>query len=222
MADMIKILYTGNGFICCVKEPGIVSEEPGMPSHIRNELDAEEVYCVHRLDKDTGGAMVYALDGHSAAVLSSEFAADGSAEKRYLAVIPGTMEEQAGTLNDLLFHDSRKNKSFIVSRHRKGVREASLSYETLCERAGASLIMVTLHSGRTHQIRVQFSGRKHPLLGDRRYGSSVDCPLALWSYKLSFRDPAGGDLISVCAEPPDQYPWNIFDDILHSGIHDPG
>lgn len=218
MSEELTVLYRDDSIICCVKEPGTVSEEPGMPSLIRRSLGLPEVYCVHRLDRDTGGVMAFALNRNSAASLSRSFSSGGSACKRYLTVISGAMEEKSGTLNDLLFHDSRKNHSYIVDRVRKGVREASLQYETLAECGGMSLISVLLHSGRTHQIRVQFSGRQHPVAGDRRYGSDMDCPLALWASILSFDHPVTGERIDVCSSPPNRFPWDQFTDQIQSGM----
>lgn len=216
MSDNVKILYRSDSIVCCIKEPGVLSEDPGLPGLIKSSLGVSEAFCIHRLDRGTGGVMVYALNRDSAAGLSQAFSAGGSARKTYLTVISGVMEEKNGTLDDLLFHDSRKNKTFVVSRTRRGVREARLFYETICEKDGMSLVRVRLHSGRTHQIRVQFSSRKHPVLGDRRYGSSVNCPLALWAYSLDFSEPATGEPVSVSAPPPDNYPWSVFSgDLLH-------
>ena len=210
MAEKLCILYKDDDIVCCVKEPGILSEEPGLPSIIRQSLGVPEAFCVHRLDREAGGVMVYALNRAAASALSASFSQEGDAEKNYLAVINGIMEEKEGTLTDLLFHDSRKNRSYTVGRVRKGVREASLSYAVLGELEGLSLVSVQLHSGRTHQIRVQFSSRKHPLLGDRRYGSGVRCPLALWSHSLAFDHPVTASRITLSCPPPDSFPWNVF------------
>ena len=214
MPDRLRTLYRDENPVCCVKEPGVISEEPGMPSLIRDAIGAEDVFCVHRLDRETGGAMVYAMNRETASALSTDFSESGSAEKTYLAVITGSMEEKSGILRDLLFHDSKKNKSYIVDRQRKGVREASLSYDTLAETDGMSLVRIRLHSGRTHQIRVQFAGRNHPVAGDRRYGSPEGCSLALWASGLSFRDPSSGGRITVSSTPPSIWPWTLFGEDL--------
>ena len=210
--DSLRILYRDGGIICCVKEPGIISESSGMPALISRVTGEEEVYTVHRLDKETGGVMVYALDRAAAAALSEEFSPGGSAEKTYLAVLEGSPEEKEGVLTDLLFRDRNSGRSYVVDRMRKGVREASLSYEILSEKDGMSLVRIALHSGRTHQIRVQFSHRKHPVLGDRRYGSTCRCGLALWAAELSFRHPVTGEDLYFRCSPPESFPWDAFRD----------
>lgn len=214
MTENIRILYMDEELVCCIKEPGLLSEDPGLPSVIRQQLDIQDIFCVHRLDREAAGLMVYALTRTAAAAMSGSFSPQGDAEKTYIAVVSGTMEACDGVLTDLLFHDSRKNRTYAVDRMRKGVREASLSYSVIAERNDRTLVSVRLHSGRTHQIRVQFSSRKHPLLGDRRYGSSINCPLALWSYSLAFDHPVTGQRLSFSYPPPDSFPWNDFGDVI--------
>ena len=216
MPDTLQILYRSSDIVCCIKDPGVLSEDPGLPALIRDALGISDVFCVHRLDREAGGVMVYALNKDSAAALSAAFSPQGTARKTYLAVIEGSMEEKSGDLNDLLFHDSTKNKSYVVTRRRRGVREASLSYETVSEKDGLSLIRIDLHSGRTHQIRVQFSSRRHPLLGDRRYGSTAVCSLALWSYEIGLFDASDEGTLSFSSLPPDCYPWDLFSGHLNS------
>jgi len=114
-----------------------------------------------------------------------------------------------------LFKDSSKNKSYVVKRMRKGVKDAKLDYKVLgtTEINGSvvSLVHICLHTGRTHQIRVQFSSRKMPLLGDKKYGGgNYDCSLALWSYKMSFDDPYSGKNQTLTMPPDDVFPWNKF------------
>ncbi len=214
MTEDIRILYRDEALVCCIKEPGLLAEDPGLPSVIGQQLCIQDIFCVHRLDREAAGVMVYALTRTAAAAMSVSFSPQGDAEKTYLAVISGSMEAGEGVLTDLLFHDSRKNRSYKVERMRKGVREASLSYSVLAERNDRTLVSVRLHSGRTHQIRVQFSSRKHPLLGDRRYGSSINCPLALWSYSLSFDHPVTGQRLSFSYPPPDSFPWKDFGEVI--------
>ena len=214
MTEVIRILYRDEALVCCIKEPGLLSEDPGLPSVIGQQLCIQDIFCVHRLDREAAGVMVYALTRTAAAAMSVSFSPQGDAEKTYLAVISGSMEAGDGVRTDLLFHDSRKNRSYTVDRMRKGVREASLSYSVLAERNDRTLVSVRLHSGRTHQIRVQFSSRKHPLLGDRRYGSSINCPLALWSYSLAFDHPVTGQRLSFSYPPPDSFPWKDFGEVI--------
>jgi 23S rRNA pseudouridine1911/1915/1917 synthase len=118
-------------------------------------------------------------------------------------------------LRDLLFKDSAKNKSFVVSRARRGVKEAILDYRCLktasVEGDAVTLISVRLHTGRTHQIRVQFSSRRHPLLGDAKYGGNADYPLALHAYRLSFVHP-NGKRLTFSSEQPAELPWILFEE----------
>lgn len=129
-------------------------------------------------------------------------------------MLRGHPREPAATLTDLLFRDASHNKSYVVKRMRKGVREARLSYEEVGRTEALSLVRVQLYTGRTHQIRVQFASRGLPLLGDIRYGSKAPgCTAALWSYHLGFRHPATGKPVDVTCPPPQAYPWDLFDGV---------
>lgn len=204
------ILRADRELFLCVKPAGLLSESPGMPEKLC-ALGGGEVYPVHRLDRDVGGVMVYARTKKAAASLSACIA-QRQMEKEYLAVVQGCPEEAEGRFRDLLFKDARKNKSYVVTRARKGVKEAELSYRLLGHKDGLSLILIRLFTGRSHQIRVQFASRKMPLAGDRKYGSSVDCPIALWSSRLAFPHPANGQLTEGLQSPPAVWPWNLFDE----------
>ena len=206
----IAILYEDTAILLCVKPAGVVSEEGGMPDLLRSETRARDIYCVHRLDKAAAGLMVYAKTRASAAALSSMIAA-GGLEKEYMAVVQGAAEAE-GSMRDLLYHDAAKNKTYVVKSLRRGVREAELSYQKLAQTEALSLVRIRLLTGRSHQIRIQFASRKLPLVGDRKYGSRYrDCPLALWSERLSFRHPVTGEILDYHISPPDAWPWNAFD-----------
>ena len=210
----MELLHQDRDMVLTVKPFGVVSEgEGGMPSILAAELGGE-IFPVHRLDRETGGCMVFAKTKTAAGKLSA-IVSERSMEKEYLAVIQGQMEEESAVLKDLLFRDAAKNKSFVVERQRKGVREAELSYRVLetreTEEGMFSLVRVKLATGRTHQIRVQFSHRKHPLVGDQRYGSRIKSPhMALWSYRLAFRHPFRKGEVSVSSLPPAEFPWTLF------------
>lgn len=195
-----NILYQDRQLVLCIKPAGVLSEEGGMPGLLRAQLGLQEVFCVHRLDRAVGGLMVYAKTGTAAAALSRQIA-EGGMDKRYLAVCCGEAPE-AGELRDLLYHDAAKNKSYVVTRQRRGVREAALRFETLDRREGRSLVRVELLTGRSHQIRVQFASRKLPLLGDRRYGGDPAPALALWSEALRFSHPESGEKLAFSAPRP--------------------
>ena len=213
----MEILYEDKYLVLSVKPVGVLSEDTAdaacMPrllrEHYRAQGQPDFIATVHRLDKVVGGVMLFSrrkeITGKLTALVSQH-----QITKEYLAVLRGHPEKPADTLTDLLFRDSRTNKSFVVDRMRKGVREATLDYQELGRTPDFSLVRVKLHTGRTHQIRVQFSHRKLPLLGDIRYGSKADCSTALWSYHLAFTHPVTGKPVDVTCPPPQSYPWDLF------------
>lgn len=206
----MEIIYDDK-FICvCVKDAGVLSENGGMPELLKEKLGIKELFCVHRLDRDVGGVMVYAKTSEAAAKLSAMIA-ERRFRKEYLAVVEG-LPEKCGEMRDLLFHDAAKNKTYVVNRLRRGVKEAVLEYETLDRADGLSLVRILLHTGRSHQIRVQFASRKMPLCGDGKYGSfHRELPLSLWAFSLSFPHPKTGKILHFSMLPPCSAPWNRFD-----------
>lgn len=211
----MKLLYEDASLLLCEKPAGLLSEEGGMPELLRKATGAKEIFCVHRLDRETGGLMVYAKTKEAAAALSAAIAR-GELQKEYWAVVPGPAEEE-DCLRDLLYRDAARNKSYVVQRMRRGVREAELSYRRAAQVEGLSLLRIQLKTGRSHQIRVQFSSRGMPLLGDRKYGSAYrDCALALWSARLSFPHPLSGEALARELPPPRLWPWTLFADILYT------
>lgn len=208
-AMFIPILSLDESLVVCLKPPGTDSEKD-MPALLCAQLGVAEVFCVHRLDKSVGGVMVYALGKAAAAELSRQIGG-GMFWKEYLAVVHGRPEADTDTLRDLLFYDRARGKSYVITRKRAGVKDASLSYRVLAEADNLSLLAVRLHTGRTHQIRVQFAARKMPLAGDRQYGSPLrGCPVALWSRALGFAHPVSSEPVCFEALPPGDYPWNLF------------
>ena len=161
----MQILFDDKNIVVIVKPVGMDSEHE-VPAALGGDL-----YPVHRLDKNVGGVMVYARTKAAAAALSKAIQ-DGTMVKEYVAMVHGTPPE-IGDWEDLLFKDSSKNKVFVVKKERKGVKKARLEYVRL--NAGErSLVRIRLHTGRSHQIRVQFSSRGFPLVGDHKYGSRDD------------------------------------------------
>ena len=165
----MELLYSDRDLVVCIKPVGLDSESE-VPAALK-ELLGGEIFPIHRLDKNVGGVMVYARTRQSAAALSKAVQ-EGTMVKEYVAMVHGTPPE-TGDWTDLLFKDSSKNKVFVVKKERKGVKKARLEFQTLA--AGeVSLVRVRLHTGRSHQIRVQFSSRSFPLVGDHKYGSRDD------------------------------------------------
>ena len=162
----MELLYSDNEIAVCVKPVGLDSEQE-VPKALQAQLGGE-IFTLHRLDKNVGGVMVYARTKQAAAKFS-RLIQDGQMIKEYVATVHGAPPE-TGDWEDLLFKDSRKNKVFVVKRQRTGVKAARLSFTRLT--AGEhSLVRIRLYTGRSHQIRVQFSSRGFPLVGDHKYGS---------------------------------------------------
>ena len=221
----MKILYEDKYLLVCEKPVGVESQKSSsgktdMPTllseYIREKGEDAYIGIVHRLDTATGGAMIYSkredMTGKLSALVQS-----GDYKKIYFAVIHGEPEEKDGEMRDLLFHDKRRNKSFVCTKKRSGVKEAILNYRVL-ETAVAengekmSLVEIELVTGRTHQIRVQFASRKMPLVGDGKYGSKDNrATCALWSHKVRFIHPVTKKTLEVESHPEAVYPWNMFE-----------
>jgi len=212
----VPVLFEDRHLIVCQKPVGLSSEEE-MCTLLQTQCGAKRVFCVHRLDKAVSGVMVYAKDGKTAAALS-EAVGSRSVTKEYLAVVQGVPTEPCGVLKDLLFHDSAMNKTYVVERMRRGVKEAELEYALLqtddTPEGQLSLLRVRLRTGRSHQIRVQFASRKLPLAGDAKYGSSIrNCSIALLAHRLAFPHPVTGAEMAYAVPMPESTPWTHFDPI---------
>ena len=178
----MEILYSDKDMAVCIKPVGLDAEAE-VPRVLKEQLGGE-IFPLHRLDKNVGGVMVYARTKAAAAALSRAVQ-EGSMVKEYVAMVHGTPPE-TGDWTDLLWKDSKRNKVFVVQRVRGGVKEARLEFRRLTE-GPESLVRVRLHTGRSHQIRVQFASRGFPLVGDHKYGSrdEVTAPM-LFSCKITF------------------------------------
>ncbi len=217
----MKLIYCDDRLAVVEKGYGEISELPHdseqtgskgsenrvyTPALVQAALGVPAIYPVHRLDRGTAGLMVYALDQKCAAALTEQIQR-GEMQKTYLAVVEGEPCPAEGELRDFLFYDRQKAKSFVVKSagSRRGVKEAVLTYEV--RRTGqtrfgtVSLVRLRLHTGRTHQIRVQFGARKMPLLGDGKYGSRANYKsCALWSVGLCFSHPTTGEMMEFTIE----------------------
>lgn len=185
----MEILFSDRDIVLCVKPVGLDSEIQ-MPAALKETLGGE-IYPVHRLDKNVGGVMIFARTQAAAASLSKAIQ-EGKLIKEYVALVHGSPPE-SGDWEDLLWKDSRKNKVFVVKRMRGGVKTARLEFTRLTS-GEESLVRIRLHTGRSHQIRVQFASRGYPLVGDHKYGARDNVPAPmLYSCKLTF--PHKGKLL---------------------------
>ena len=207
---MLDVLFSDADIAVCIKPAGVLSQDAGegsMPDLLRKGLSVKEVFTVHRLDREVGGVMVYARNSAAAAALNKSVQ-EHKLEKIYLAVLRGIPPMEESTLEDLLFHDRTRNKTYVVDRQRKGVKDARLDYQIQKAVGNHALVRIRLHTGRTHQIRVQFASRKLPLVGDGKYGGKTPgYPLCLWSYRLSFPHPVTGKRMMFEQTPPWEKDW---------------
>ncbi len=219
------ILYADRHLLIARKPAGMPSApDPSGQADLFTTLQKEHptVHLIHRLDTPTGGVMVFGLTPHATARLSSLVQDHTAFCKEYLAVLSVAPPASEGELQDLLYHDKRQNKAFVADSPRKGAKEAILTYRTIATAEdGHTLLSVRLHTGRTHQIRVQFASRGLPLCGDGKYGSREKCPfIGLWAYRLSFLHPVTEKPVSAMSLPDgDTHPWSLFREALSSQIN---
>lgn len=207
----MELIHIDRDVVVCIKPPRVLStDEPGgMPDLIREALEDPNanIRTVHRLDRVVSGLMVFARTNKSASELSRQIR-EGEFDKEYVAVLHGHPEEAKGTLTDLLLRNKPERKTYVVQEPGKDVQEAILNYEVISRSEDLSRVRIELVTGRTHQIRAQFSSRNLPLVGDRKYGSTEeDCEIALWSHKIAFNHPYTKQRMEFTLEPPEVYPW---------------
>lgn len=212
----ISILYQDRDLLLLRKPAGVPSQpDPSGQPDLLSALQATQptASLIHRLDIPTGGVMVFGLTPKATAKLCALVQDHAAFRKEYLAVLSAPPAEAEGRLTDHLFHDKQKNKAFVTDGGRKGSKEAVLDYRVLSTLPdGHTIVLVRLHTGRTHQIRVQLASRGLPLVGDGKYGSREKAPfIGLWAFRLSFLHPVTGKPISIEALPaPDVFPWSLF------------
>ena len=208
----MDIIYQDKDILVCVKPAGVLStDEPGgLPGLIRQALGDPNanVRTVHRLDRMVSGLMVLARRSKAASELSRQIR-EGEFGKEYMAVCHGDLQDDHGEFRDLLLRNKQERKTYIVTEPGKDVQEAILEYWVLNRAENLTRVRIKLHTGRTHQIRAQFSGRGLPLVGDKKYGlPEDDCQIALWSCRLTFKHPYSGKPMEFYLDPPDVYPWS--------------
>lgn len=209
----MELIYQDKDIVVCIKPARVLStDEPGgMPELVREALGDPkgDVRTVHRLDRVVSGLMVLARSAEAASELSRQIR-EQEFDKEYLAVLHGHPEAENGTLRDLLLRNKPERKTYVVTEMAKGVQEAILDYWVLKETEELSRVRIHLQTGRTHQIRAQFSSRSLPLVGDRKYSLLEDnCEIALWSCHLAFTHPTTGEKLEFYKEPPAVYPWTV-------------
>lgn len=207
----MELIYVDEKIIVCVKPAGAPSTDVpgGVPELARQALGDSQanVRTVHRLDQMVSGLMVLARTKRAASDLSEQVR-NGTFQKEYQAVVHGCPSEPAGQFRDLLLRNKQERKTYVVTQPGKDVQEALLTYRVIGRTETMSRVHIRLQTGRTHQIRTQFSSRGMPLVGDRKYGAPEDaCPVALFSCYLSFIHPASGKPMEFSLQPPEVYPW---------------
>ncbi len=221
---MIKVIYEDNHLLVVEKPVNILSQgddtnDKDMVNLLKDYIKKKynkpgNVYIglIHRLDRPVGGVMVFAKTSKAASRLSEQVR-NKSFKKTYLAVVHGKIKSSSDTLRDFLYKNKKTNMVTVVKKNHTDAKEAELNYKVLDFKENLSLVQVNLKTGRSHQIRVQFSSRKHPLYGDQRYGKEINKvgqQISLWSNKIEIYHPTTKEKMEFTCHQPDKYPWNIF------------
>jgi 23S rRNA pseudouridine1911/1915/1917 synthase len=230
----MRILYEDNHLLGIEKPVNIPTQEdasgdPDLLNLLKTDIKERyskpgNVYLglVHRLDRPVGGAMIFAKTSKAASRLSDTVRTRKFA-KSYVAVVHGQPPQQRGRLIDTLLKDERTNTVSVVPKGTPGSKEAILDYNLLGTSAeyGLSLVQIELHTGRSHQIRVQMNQLGCPLYGDQKYGARVNKPgqqIALWSLYVGFPHPVTKEPVDLVSYPPDQFPWNLWESRVYSQV----
>lgn len=220
----LKILYEDNHLLFVIKPVNMPVQEdrtgdPDLLNVVKSDIKERynkpgNVYVglVHRLDRPVGGVMVFAKTSKAASRISDVIRKQ-EMEKKYLAIVRGVPDKEFARLEDYLVKNKKKNIVHTSTKENKEAKRALLDFEVLGTKKGLSLLAITLHTGRPHQIRVQLASRGLPLYGDQKYGENVNKPgeqIALWSSELALPHPTKKEKIRISAAPPNEYPWNLF------------
>lgn len=220
----IPILYEDNHLLLVEKPINVPVQEDSsgdidLLTILKNDLKIRyqkpgNVYLglVHRLDRPVGGAIVFAKTSKAASRLS-DLLRRNTIERKYYAVVHGTLNKKRGQLVHYLLKDHRKNKVSAVSSNHPEAKKAILDYEVIESKNGLSLLSVQLHTGRPHQIRVQLSTMGNPIFGDQKYGEHLNKPgqqIALWAHSIQFEHPVKKEPVNIKSLPPNSYPWDLW------------
>ncbi|RKQ33987.1 RluA family pseudouridine synthase [Oceanobacillus halophilus] len=220
----VPILYEDNHLLFVEKPVNIpVQEDRSKSQDLLSFLKEDIKYryqkpgnvylaLIHRLDRPVGGVMVFSKTSKAASRLSDAFRRQ-DVDKKYLAIVRGKPSKNQAVLEDYLVKDRRNNKVYTAQPNQKNAKKAILEYNVIGTKKGLSLLSITLHTGRPHQIRVQLASRNCPLYGDQKYGQDVNQPgqqIALWSHSLTLEHPTKKEELEVTSQPPDEYPWNLW------------
>lgn len=221
----INIIYEDNHLLIVEKPFDVLSQKDNtndldmveiLKKYLKDKYDKKgNVYLglVHRLDRPVGGVMVFAKTSKAAKRLSEDIR-NNKFRKRYLVVVNGSIDKKSGMFYDYLLKDTKTNMVRVVREGTAGAKEAILKYDVIQKTDKLSLLMVELVTGRSHQIRVQFSSRGNPLYGDQRYGgkfSKVGQRIALWAYEVEFVHPTRKEVMKFNLKPKYNEPWSLFD-----------
>ncbi|MFD2043120.1 RluA family pseudouridine synthase [Ornithinibacillus salinisoli] len=221
----VPILYEDNHLLFVEKPVNVPvqedrSKDQDLLSFLKEDLKVRyqkpgDAYLalVHRLDRPVGGVMVFSKTSKAASRLSDAIRRK-AVDKKYLAVVRGNPSKNHDVLEDYLVKDKRNNKVYTAHPNTKKAKKAVLEYEVIGKKKGLSLLSINLHTGRPHQIRVQLSARNWPLYGDQKYGEQCNQPgqqIALWSQTLAVDHPTKNEEIKINSQPPNHYPWNLWD-----------
>lgn len=226
-----RLIYEDNHLLVVEKPVNIPSQgdesgDPDLLSILKYDLKLRyqkpgQVFLglVHRLDRPVGGVMVFAKTSKAAARLSAQIR-NGEFKKTYVAVVHGLPEKRQGSLKHFLLKDAKQNMVTAVDGHQEGAKASILDYEVMDTLNSLSLVRIHLHTGRSHQIRVQFSEIGHPLWGDQKYGkeySKSGQQIALWSNEIQCLHPTKNEIMIFTAISPNEFPWNLFDEDIDKG-----
>lgn len=228
----IRIVYEDNHILVVVKPQNIPSQaddskDPDMltllKEYIKDKYNKEGdafLGLVHRLDRPTGGVMVFARTSKAAERLS-ESLKSGDFEKKYMAVVQGVPKHKQDRLTHYLIKNETRNVVQVAPMTSQGAKRADLDYKVLNERSNLSLVMIRLLTGRSHQARVQMATIGTPIIGDAKYGKEdkIKSHLALWAVELKFTHPTLKEKMTFRVYPPEEYPWKLFDLDIYLNIN---